>query len=95
MPPFVISPTHFKNLVNKWACAKFNSKLPFQLIFFRLQHLSEKAGQGASQGHSRTLENTARGRKKDHEVQTHQVKSNSKPPGIAETDLQENFPPGS
>jgi hypothetical protein len=46
----------------------------------------------ASQGHSKTLENTARGRKKVHEVQTHQVKSNSKPPEIAQTDPQEKFP---
>jgi hypothetical protein len=46
----------------------------------------------ASQGHLKTLENTARGRKKVHEVQTHQVKSNSKPPEIAQTDPQEKFP---
>ena len=46
----------------------------------------------ASQGHSRTLENTARGRKKVHEVQTNQVKLNSKPPGIAQTNPQEKFP---
>ena len=45
----------------------------------------------ASQGHSKTLENTARGRKKVHEVQTHQVKLNSKPPETAQTNPQEKF----
>jgi len=56
-------------------------------------HLSSRFYPGwASRGRSRTLENTARGRKKVHEVQTHQLKSNSKPPGDAQKDPQEKFP---
>ena len=59
------------------------SNYDFQTVFYP---------EWASQGHSKTLENTARGRKKVHEVQTHQINSNSKPPEIAQTNPQEKFP---